>query len=100
MICFTGFKSKEELHHLCCLAHHMGASIRKDMVSAVTHIVARVVNGSKYKVRTCMVIRNPNFGPSKRKMGERCPCSNMSYIRDAVLESSLYYVLKECPKMT
>ena len=58
VICFTGFKSKEELHHLCCLAHLMGASIRKDMVSNVTHIVARAVNGSKYKVslysRTCM----------------------------------------------
>lgn len=50
VICFTGFKSKEELHHLCCLAHLMGASIRKDMVSNVTHIVARAVNGSKYKV--------------------------------------------------
>ena len=55
MICFTGFKSKEELHELCCLAHHMGASIRKDMVTAVTHIVAQAVNGSKYKVSIIIV---------------------------------------------
>ena len=50
VICFTGFKSKEELHHLCSLAHLMGASIRKDMAAVVTHIVAHAVSGSKYKV--------------------------------------------------
>ena len=55
VICFTGFKSKAELHHLCCLAHLMGASIRMDMVPAVTHIVARTVNGSKYKVSIPML---------------------------------------------
>ena len=52
VICFTGFKSKEELHHLCSLAHLMGASIRKDMAATVTHVVAHVVQGSKYKVCT------------------------------------------------
>ena len=50
VICFTGFKDKESLHELCCLAHLMGASIRKDIVPNVTHIVAHTVNGSKYKV--------------------------------------------------
>ena len=53
VLCFTGFKSKEELQQLCCLAHLMGASVRKDMVLAVTHIVAHAVNGSKYQVLYC-----------------------------------------------
>lgn len=54
VLCFTGFKSKEDLHHLCLLAHLMGASIRKDMVAGVTHIVAHAVSGSKYKVHACV----------------------------------------------
>ena len=37
-------------HCLCSLAHLMGASIRKDITSSVTHIVAHSVSGSKYKV--------------------------------------------------
>ena len=37
-------------HGLCTLAHLMGASIRKDITSSVTHIVAYSVSGSKYKV--------------------------------------------------
>ena len=39
-------------HGLCTLAHLMGASIRKDITSSVTHIVAYSVSGSKYKVLT------------------------------------------------
>ena len=31
----------------------MGASIRKDMTSSVTHVVAHSVSGSKYKVGYC-----------------------------------------------
>ena len=37
-------------HGLCSKAHLMGASIRKDMTSSVTHVVAHSVSGSKYKV--------------------------------------------------
>lgn len=51
VICFTGFKDKEGLQRLCSLAHLLGASIRKDLASTITHIVAHTVNGSKYKVR-------------------------------------------------
>ncbi|CAI8002154.1 Protein ECT2 [Geodia barretti] len=50
VICFTGFKDKEMLHSVCSKAHLMGASIRKDMTSSVTHVVAHSVSGSKYKV--------------------------------------------------
>ena len=37
-------------HSVCSKAHLMGASIRKDMTSSVTHVVAYSVSGSKYKV--------------------------------------------------
>jgi NAD-dependent DNA ligase len=50
VICFTGFKDKQMLHSMCTKAHMMGASIRKDMTSSVTHVVAHSVSGSKYKV--------------------------------------------------
>lgn len=50
IICFTGFKDKEELHDLCGLVHMMGASIRKEITSSVSHVVAHSVSGSKYKV--------------------------------------------------
>lgn len=71
VICFTGFKDKEMLvsislprqcmdtsistiqHGVCSKAHLMGASIRKDMTSSVTHVVAHSVSGSKYKARLC-----------------------------------------------
>jgi len=39
-------------HRLCSLVHLMGGSVRKDVVSSVTHVVANTVFGSKYKV--CM----------------------------------------------
>ena len=81
VLCFTGFKDKDLLvsalslslshththihththtlitspllsqHSVCNKAHLMGASIRKDMTSSVTHVVAHSVSGSKYKVR-------------------------------------------------
>ena len=50
VLCFTGFKDKAELSSLCSQAHFMGASIRGDINSAVTHIIAHSVSGSKYKV--------------------------------------------------
>lgn len=50
VVCFTGFKDKSKLTRLCSHAHFMGASIRGDINSSVTHIVAHSVSGSKYKV--------------------------------------------------
>lgn len=37
-------------HQLCSFVHLMGGSVRKDVVSSVTHVVANTVFGSKYKV--------------------------------------------------
>lgn len=55
-VCFTGFKDREALQYYCGLAHHMGASVRRDVSSVVTHIVAHTVGGSKYKVHVCTVV--------------------------------------------
>ncbi|XP_032231100.2 protein ECT2 [Nematostella vectensis] len=48
IVCFTGFKKKEELGHLCNLVHHMGGSIRGELSGRVTHLVASTVHGHKY----------------------------------------------------
>ncbi|XP_031567821.1 protein ECT2-like isoform X2 [Actinia tenebrosa] len=48
IICFTGFKKKEEMGKLCNLVHHMGGSIRGELSGRVTHLVASSVHGHKY----------------------------------------------------
>ncbi|XP_065888931.1 protein ECT2-like isoform X2 [Dysidea avara] len=53
VICFTGFKDRNHLHQLCSLVHLMGGSVRKDVISSVTHVVANTVFGSKYKAAVC-----------------------------------------------
>ncbi|XP_071838563.1 protein ECT2-like isoform X2 [Apostichopus japonicus] len=49
VVCFTGFTRKEQLKRLGELVHHMGGSIRKDMTSSVTHLVANSTSGQKYR---------------------------------------------------
>ncbi|KAJ9588187.1 hypothetical protein L9F63_018451, partial [Diploptera punctata] len=49
VICFTGFRKKEELNRMITLIHNMGGSIRKDMVSKVTHLIANNCGGDKYQ---------------------------------------------------
>jgi hypothetical protein len=55
-LCFTGFKSKEELSNLVNLVHHMGGTVRKDMAngSKVTHLVANHTSGEKYRLAVSM----------------------------------------------
>ena len=50
IICFTGFRKKEELGRLCNLVHHMGGSIRREFSGRVTHLVANSIHGQKYRV--------------------------------------------------
>ncbi|XP_077987561.1 protein ECT2-like [Glandiceps talaboti] len=57
IICFTGFRKKEEITHLVNLVHHMGGSIRRDFTTRVTHLVANATNGSKY--RTAVSLGTP-----------------------------------------
>ncbi|XP_068629216.1 uncharacterized protein pbl isoform X2 [Battus philenor] len=52
VICFSGFRKKDELTYLITLIHYMGGSIRKDMSSKVTHLIAAAATGDKY--RYCM----------------------------------------------
>ncbi|XP_023593718.1 protein ECT2 isoform X3 [Trichechus manatus latirostris] len=50
VLCFTGFRKKEELVRLVTLVHHMGGVIRKDFNSKVTHLVANYTQGEKFRV--------------------------------------------------
>ncbi|XP_020836134.1 protein ECT2 isoform X1 [Phascolarctos cinereus] len=49
VLCFTGFRKKEELVRLVTLAHYMGGTIRKDFNSKVTHLVANCTQGEKFR---------------------------------------------------
>ncbi|XP_053167640.1 protein ECT2 isoform X2 [Hemicordylus capensis] len=50
VLCFTGFRKKEELVKLVTLVHHMGGIIRRDFSSKVTHLVASSTQGDKFRV--------------------------------------------------
>ncbi|XP_044147340.1 protein ECT2 isoform X2 [Bufo gargarizans] len=50
VLCFTGFRKKEELVKLVTLVHHMGGTIRKDFSSKVTHLIASSTHGDKFRV--------------------------------------------------
>ncbi|XP_045542653.1 protein ECT2 isoform X2 [Papilio machaon] len=52
VICFSGFRKKDELTYLITLIHYMGGSIRKDMSSKVTHLIAAAATGDKYRYAT------------------------------------------------
>ncbi|XP_051482700.1 protein ECT2 isoform X1 [Apus apus] len=50
VLCFTGFRKKDELVKLVTLVHHMGGIIRRDFSSKVTHLVANSTHGDKFRV--------------------------------------------------
>ncbi|NWR70179.1 ECT2 protein, partial [Centropus unirufus] len=50
VLCFTGFRKKEELVKLVTLVHHMGGVIRRDFSSKVTHLVANSTHGDKFRI--------------------------------------------------
>uniref|UniRef100_A0ABM5G3S4 Protein ECT2 isoform X2 n=1 Tax=Pogona vitticeps TaxID=103695 RepID=A0ABM5G3S4_9SAUR len=50
VLCFTGFRKKEELVKMVTLVHHMGGIIRRDFSSKVTHLVANSTQGDKFRV--------------------------------------------------
>ncbi|KFV13738.1 Protein ECT2 [Pterocles gutturalis] len=50
VLCFTGFRKKDELVKLVTLVHHMGGIIRKDFSSKVTHLVANSTHGDKFRI--------------------------------------------------
>ncbi|CAG9853619.1 unnamed protein product [Phyllotreta striolata] len=62
IVCFTGFREKGELAKLVTLIHHMGGSIRKDMSSKVTHLIANTAGGDKYQYAA--TFRVPVMNPS------------------------------------
>ncbi|XP_022238533.1 protein ECT2-like [Limulus polyphemus] len=49
ILCFTGFRKKEDMCNMATLIHHMGGSIRKDFNTKITHLVANSTAGEKYR---------------------------------------------------
>lgn len=56
IICFTGFRKKEDLGRLCNLVHHMGGSIRREFSGRVTQLVANSIHGHKYRAAVSLGI--------------------------------------------
>ncbi|XP_066924148.1 protein ECT2-like [Clytia hemisphaerica] len=49
-VCFTGFASKGNMvNQLADLVHFMGGSVRRDFSGKITHLVANLAQGQKYK---------------------------------------------------
>nr|AUG84409.1 ECT2 [Platynereis dumerilii] len=57
ILCFTGFKVKQDLAELAMLVHHMGGGIRRDISARVTHLVANSTSGEKYRLAVSMGIK-------------------------------------------
>ncbi|XP_060690140.1 protein ECT2 isoform X3 [Hemiscyllium ocellatum] len=53
VLCFTGFK-KEKMLVLVTLAHHMGATIRKEYTGKITHLVASSTQSDKFRAAVSM----------------------------------------------
>ncbi|BFZ06676.1 hypothetical protein BsWGS_09714 [Bradybaena similaris] len=49
VICFTGFRNKSKLVWLVDRVHYMGGSVRRDESIRLTHMVANVTHGTKYR---------------------------------------------------
>ncbi|XP_069753016.1 protein ECT2 isoform X6 [Narcine bancroftii] len=52
-LCFTGFK-KDQLLILVTLAHHMGATIRKEYTGKITHLVTHSTQSEKFRAAVSM----------------------------------------------
>lgn len=80
IICFTGFRKKEELGRLCNLVHHMGGSIRREFSGRVTQLVASSIHGQKYRVSmwyTTSSILNPRVFVFNLKSEKDCCCARV-----------------------
>jgi len=56
-VCFTGFASRgSAVNQLADLVHFMGGSVRKDFSGKITHVVANLAQGSKYKVKFVQIL--------------------------------------------
>ncbi|RUS82304.1 hypothetical protein EGW08_009936, partial [Elysia chlorotica] len=49
IVCFTGFRDVTKLKWLVDHVHYMGGSVRKDEGMRVTHMVANITHGTKYR---------------------------------------------------
>lgn len=47
VLCFTGFRIKDELSRIVTLVHSMGGSVRKDLHTDVTHLISNNCMGQK-----------------------------------------------------
>ena len=79
IICFTGFRKKEELGRLCNLVHHMGGSIRREFSGRVTQLVANSIHGQKYRVS---VWYTDTWDRGFRQKGVHAPHTTFERIQD------------------
>ncbi|XP_067014278.2 protein ECT2 [Anabrus simplex] len=88
VICFTGFRKKDELNRLILLIHHMGGSIRKDMASKVTHLIANSCGGEKYRyaMTFCVPIMSEAWVDA---CWEKRDCPGVSAVSEEMMEQKL-----------
>ncbi|XP_061194759.1 protein ECT2-like isoform X2 [Saccostrea echinata] len=55
ILCFTGL-DKQEARPLAEIVHHMGGSVRRDVSSKVTHLIADCTDGPKYRLASSLEI--------------------------------------------
>lgn len=78
VLCFTGFRKKEELVKLVTLVHHMGGVIRKECNSKVTHLVANCTQGEKFRVAVSLgtpIMRPGWIYEAWERRNEQCFCA-------------------------
>ncbi|XP_055481952.1 protein ECT2 isoform X2 [Psammomys obesus] len=85
VLCFTGFRKKEELVKLVTLVHHMGGVIRKECNSKVTHLVANCTQGEKFRVAVSLgtpIMRPEWIYKAWERRNEQCFCAAIDDFRN------------------
>ncbi|OBS57634.1 hypothetical protein A6R68_11237, partial [Neotoma lepida] len=85
VLCFTGFRKKEELVKLVTLVHHMGGVIRKECNSKVTHLVANCTQGEKFRVAVSLgtpIMKPEWIYKAWERRNEQCFCAAVDDFRN------------------
>ncbi|XP_003499838.1 protein ECT2 isoform X1 [Cricetulus griseus] len=85
VLCFTGFRKKEELVNLVTLVHHMGGVIRKECNSKVTHLVANCTQGEKFRIAVSLgtpIMKPEWIYKAWERRDEQCFCAAVDDFRN------------------
>lgn len=85
VLCFTGFRKKEELVKLVTLVHHMGGVIRKECNSKVTHLVANCTQGEKFRVAVSLgtpIVKPEWIYKAWERRDDQCFCADADDFRN------------------